>query len=87
MYILRYLWIFVGKVPGVMGWKKFYPLLLGKYLWEKNHTVLNETASSPGITGKQTFLLQQCGTTLQPMLTFARHYLLKCKMSGKNTFF
>ncbi len=33
------------------------PLLMAKFLWGKNHTVVNETAPSPGIAGKQTFLL------------------------------
>jgi hypothetical protein len=33
------------------------PSAYGKILWGKNHTVVNETAPSPGITGKQTFLL------------------------------
>ncbi len=39
---------------------RFYYLLLGKILWEKSPTVPNETASSPFIPGKWTFLLQQC---------------------------
>ncbi len=39
------------------GLVEILPSASGKYLWEKNHTVLNETAPSPGITGKQTFLL------------------------------
>ncbi len=33
------------------------PSAYGKIFMGKNHTVVNETAPSPGITGKQTFLL------------------------------
>ncbi len=42
------------------GLVEILPSASWKSFMGKNHTVLNETAPSPGITGKQTFLLEQC---------------------------
>jgi hypothetical protein len=49
------------------GLVEILPFAAGEIFFGKNHTVLNETAPSPGITGKQTFLLKQCSrpATLQ----------------------
>jgi hypothetical protein len=42
------------------GLVEILPFASGEIFMGKSHTVLNETAPSPGITGKQTILLKQC---------------------------
>jgi hypothetical protein len=47
-----------GKNNTNGGWVKILPSASGEVFMGKNHTVLNGTAPSPGITGKQTLLLE-----------------------------
>ncbi len=46
-----------GKITECFSFWKYSFLDLGNILWEKNHSVLNETAPLPDRTGKQSLLL------------------------------
>jgi hypothetical protein len=46
-----------GKISMSDSLVEILPSTSGQIFMGKNHTVLNETASSPGIIGKQTVLL------------------------------